>query len=268
MLTSIGTSSSWRREGSEELVKPLIVTYHSIGEGPRPLCIEPELFSHHVARFAAHGLTVLTVSELADRLRRGDLPDRSLAITFDDGFADTVEVAAPILRTHGFRATVFCISDFVGRTNDWPSQPASAPRLPLASVADLRVLVDDGWEIGAHTVDHPSLDTLADPELERQLRSSRNALQDMLSVSVSSFAYPYGHAVGAAEPHLEAAGYRAACTSRAARVGVDDCPYRLPRLDAHYVRSPALLDLALSRRLGVGYLTARRVGARARRLVR
>jgi len=248
-------------------VRPLIIAYHSIGEGPRPLCLEPRLFARHVESFAAHRLEALTVSELADGLRRGVLPERALAITFDDGFADTVEVAAPILRAHAFRATVFCISDFVGKTNDWPSQPASAPRLPLASAAALKTLVDDGWEIGAHTVDHPSLDTLSDAETDRQLRVSREALQDLLRVAVTSFAYPYGHVTPSAGAHLEATGYRAACTSRAARVGPDDDPYLLPRLDAHYVRSPRLLELALDRALGDGYLAVRRTGARARRLL-
>lgn len=246
--------------------RALILTYHVIGAGPPPLCIDPQLFARHVEVIAASGATVLTVSALADALRAGTLPERAVAITFDDGFADTVEIAAPLLRAHGLPATVFCVSGFVGSTNDWPSQPPAAPRRPLASAAALESLVGDGWEIGAHGVDHAPLDELNGPDLRIQLERSRDELERLLAVSVRAFAFPYGRLPRDAASMLATTGYVAGCTTSIATVRIGTEPRLLPRVDAHYLRHPRLLRRCLGSG-GSPYLATRRAGAALRRAV-
>ncbi len=247
--------------------RALVLTYHSIAEGPAPLCIEPGLFARHVEVIAASGATAMTVSGLAEALRAGTLPDRVVAITFDDGFADTAEVAAPLLRAHGLPATVFCVSGFVGGANDWPSQPPAAPRRPLASAAALESLVGDGWEIGAHGVDHAPLDELDGADLRMQLERSRDDLERLLAVPVQAFAFPYGRLPPDAAAVLAATGYAAGCTTTVATVRSDTDPRLLPRVDAHYLRRPRLLGACLGSG-GSPYLASRRAGAALRRAVR
>ena len=185
-------------------------------------------------------------------------------MTFDDGFADTSAVALPILERHGLRATVFCVSGYVGASNDWPSQARSAPRLPLASAAALGLLRDAGWEIGAHGVDHEPLDRLARADVELQLRGSRETLEALLGTPVRSFAFPYGATPSLCGETLRRAGYLAACTTEIALTRADTSPLALPRVDAHYVRTPRLLARVL-RGQAPGYLRSRRAAAGTRR---
>lgn len=73
----------------------------------------------HASRFDAlvgtlvHFFNVLPMDEALSRLRAGTLPTRSVAITFDDGYADNYTIACPILIKHGVKATFFVASGFL-----------------------------------------------------------------------------------------------------------------------------------------------------------
>jgi peptidoglycan/xylan/chitin deacetylase (PgdA/CDA1 family) len=83
----------------------LILTYHAVERGPAPLCVDPGLFREHLDVLAGAGAAVLTVSQVAEAVRGGALPERAVAITFDDGFAGVAEHAAEALAERGMRAT-------------------------------------------------------------------------------------------------------------------------------------------------------------------
>ena len=170
----------------------LILTYHAIEEGPAPLCIDPPLFAEHVAVIADSGADILTVSELAEALASGRLPECAVAITFDDGCASVVEHATPVLDAHGLRATVFAVAGRVGGANDWPTQASWVPPLRLATGEQLAGLVGRGWEVGSHGVDHAPLDHLDEAAARREIVESRHLLEDMVGVVVTAFAWPYG----------------------------------------------------------------------------
>lgn len=241
----------------------MVLTYHAIEEGPPPLCMPLALFEHHVATLVEARATFLTVSELAGALRRGELPDRAVAITFDDGCASVLSNAAPVLARHGVAATVFAVSGHLGGSNDWPTQPDSAPRLELLGADDLAGLAGRGWEIGSHTVTHPPLAGLSPEALDRELCESRTALAATVDGPVTSFAYPYGSIPAGAAGALAAAGYDAGCGSTLERVDGGSDPLALPRLEMHYLRRPDRLRAVLARE--TTYLRLRRAGARARR---
>ena len=184
------------------------------------------------------------------------MPELAVAITFDDGYASVADAAAG----KGIAGTVFCVAGRLGAWNDWPSQPASTPRLRLADPRRLRELASAGWEIGSHGLDH---NVLVDGS---EFAASRRRLEDEVGVSVRSFAFPYGIVPPGATAELARAGYEAGCTTRLA-VADDGCdPFALPRVDAHYLRRPAVLEAVLAGRLDL-YLRARARGARIRRLV-
>ena len=244
----------------------LVLTYHAIARGPAPLCIDPPLFAEQLDRIVASGATTLTVSEVAAALRAGTLPARVIGLTFDDGFASVVEVAAPLLAERGLRATVFCVADHVGGSSDWASQPPSIPRLPLADADALSTLAAAGWEIGSHGLSHEPLIRLAPERRRHELEASRLKLEDMIGVSVCAFAYPYGAVTATSEVELRTAGYSAACTTRIAPLGPSTNALALPRVDAHYLGRGTVLTAVIEGRAR-GYLSARRLAARVRRIV-
>ena len=170
----------------------LILTYHAVEEGPAPLCLAPALFRSHLDAFEELGVSTLTVSGLAEALRDGTLPDRAVAITFDDGCASAVRTAAPSLAERGMAATFYCVAGHLGGWNDWPTQPASAPRLALAEADELRELAQLGFEIGAHGNDHVPLGNAGADVARREVERSKQVLEDATGRAVRSFAYPYG----------------------------------------------------------------------------
>jgi peptidoglycan/xylan/chitin deacetylase (PgdA/CDA1 family) len=245
----------------------LILTYHAVERGPAPLCVEPELFREHLDVLADAGATTLTVSELAGGLRAGRLPERAVAITFDDGFRSVAENAAPLLAERGQRATVYAVAGSLGRENDWPTQHEDAPRRPLLSAEQLTELADAGVEVGSHGVEHAPMAHVDEAGARDEVVRSKELLEDLLSRAVTTYAYPYG---ASPLPHAERLvrdTYEAACGTRLATVTASADPYDLPRVDSHYVRRPELLRRALEGSLR-GYLFVRRAGASSRRMAR
>ncbi len=246
--------------------RAFVLTYHAIAPGPPPLYVGADLLARHLDCIVDSGAAVLTVSELAGRLGAGALSGCTVALTFDDGFASVATVAAPLLAARGLKGTVFCVSGHIGGVSGWPSQPSSAPRLPLADAEVLRDLAAAGWEIGSHSVGHEPLGGQSHDVVHHELAESRRALEHAVDAIVTSLAWPYGSVPQGARAILEETGYDAACSTEIARVGPGTSPLALPRIDAHYLRRPAVLAALLAGRLP-GYLGARRMLASARRQV-
>ena len=190
-----------------------------------------------------------------------------MAITFDDGLASVAHTAAPLLVERGLTATVFCVAGYLGRTSDWPTHRSGRPVLPLAGARELEELVRAGFEIGSHGMEHAPLVGSDHVQLRHEVIGSRAALEQVLGVAVPSFAFPYGAGPSEAARSLVSETYSAACSARLGYVRRDADLVALPRVDAHYVRNPQRLRAALDGSLTT-YLTARRVAARARRMVR
>ena len=246
--------------------RAIVLTYHAVEKGPQPLCLDPDLFRAHLDVFAEADAHTLTVSGLAAALAKGALPDRAVAITFDDGAASVAESAAPLLSEHGATATVFCVAGYLGGVNDWPTQPANASRFALASAARLRELAGAGFEIGSHGFEHAPLATRNEALLRREIIDSKAALEDLVGTDVRSFAYPYGARSKLARAMVRAT-YDAACTTLFAFAQVDADTAEVPRIDAHYIRTAELMRRLLSGHFPLE-LHARRVARGARRLVR
>jgi peptidoglycan/xylan/chitin deacetylase (PgdA/CDA1 family) len=246
--------------------RALILTYHAIEPGPAPLCIDPALFAAHLDCLVEAKVRVVTLDRLLRDLRAGQPTERAVALTFDDGFASAVHHALPLLTARGFPATVFCVAGHLGRDNDWPTQSARVPRLALADAATLASVAGDRVEIGSHGIEHAPLGSVSDEVVRREIADSRATLEDAVGTPVRWFAHPYGLAPGPQARGWLEATYVGACSSelRPLQAGAD--PFALPRIDAHYLRRPALLRRVLDG--SDVYLHARRAGSRLRRRLR
>ena len=245
----------------------LILTYHAVEAGPPPLCVDPDLFREHVDTLVDSGARALTLSELAAAARRDDIPERAVAITFDDGCASVARTAAPLLTERGLRATVFCVSGHLGGVTDWPTQPASVPVFELATAAELEELASMGIEIGSHGVEHFPLAFASEQRARDELLASKDALEQAVRAPVLSFAYPYGSPPSPSARALLREAYSAACGTRLGIMRRDSDILSLPRIDVHYLRRPELLGRAVTGGLRA-YLRARALGARARRMLK
>jgi len=110
---------------------PLILTYHSISSGPPPLSVSPQLFKEQI-EWLKDNAEVVPFSRLVDAITGGfSLAPRTIAITFDDGYADFYHYAAPVLRRAQFSATVFLPTQFCARTSSWAGQSDEMNRQPI-----------------------------------------------------------------------------------------------------------------------------------------
>lgn len=251
-----------------------ILMYHEVAARPDTvsrLAVPPAAFAAQLAALAAAGFTTVTASALAAALAgEAELPGRPVAITFDDGFADFHSAALPVLQRYGFTATVFVTTGWVeGATT--PAVPRPGRMLSWRQVAEA---ASAGVEIGAHSHTHPQLDQLRAPELARELRISKELLEDRLGRPVPGTAYPFGYSSRRVRQAAQAAGYRYACA--VANSLPDPAPdlFALPRLTVRRSTGPGTfgqlirgehipLVFARDRALTKGWAVVRRVRSAA-----
>jgi peptidoglycan/xylan/chitin deacetylase (PgdA/CDA1 family) len=143
----MATAAGWARRAP---VFP-ILTYHRVNDHRDPFfgAMPTRIFERQVQHLARH-YVVLPVEELVDRMAAGTAPRNAAAITFDDGYRDTLTHAAPILASYGVPATVFLATGFIGTAEvPWYDRLATAFKLsPRASVT-----TPSGQELQLETLD-------------------------------------------------------------------------------------------------------------------
>ena len=205
------SSAVYRTIGARGLT---IIGWHRVDGVSAGLSTGVDDFRRHLDVLEAWGATVLPLEEAVARLHAGTLPDRAVALTFDDGYASVVETAWPILRERGMPATMFVVSGYL--TGDlrfgWDQHEPHDDRHRLVRSDELRCVADDGFDIGSHTVSHPWLPGLDADEVKRELVDSRVALEELLDRPIHTLAYPTGGWSPAVRATAGEAGYRVAIT--------------------------------------------------------
>jgi peptidoglycan/xylan/chitin deacetylase (PgdA/CDA1 family) len=113
-----------------------------------------------------------------------------------------------------------------------------------------------GVRIGCHTVTHPRMSRLREPEIERELAGSQSAIEDRIGRAVETFAYPYGECTPAVK-RAAASRFRIACGVRFAFLPRNADCVDLPRLDVYYLRS-GIWFRSLKAPYGAAYVASRR----------
>jgi peptidoglycan/xylan/chitin deacetylase (PgdA/CDA1 family) len=222
----------------------IVVVFHRIAEAPEwdSLSVGVKTFARYCEFFARH-FRVVPLGEIVDRLADGRCLDRQLAITFDDGYRDNFENAAPILERLALPATFFVVSDWIGTAVIpwWDRQQGF--RHPLMTWEQIRTLHQRGFEIGGHTRTHADLGSLSGDRATEEISGARRELQERLGTTVDLFALPYGHPDNLADANralVKAAGFRCCCwCSGGVNPGGTD-PFQLARIPiSGWYASPA-----------------------------
>ncbi len=240
-----------------------ILTYHSVDRSGSPISVTPESFRSHVEWLAASGVPVVALPDLLA------LPDgaHAVALTFDDALASIATEAAPLLAAHRFPATVFVVSQHVGRDNRWGR--VADPNIPVERVLDwheLARLGEQGFSIGAHTRRHPDLTRCGSAELADELAGSAEEISSALGARPTAFAYPFGR-FNRNVAQAAADSFAIACTTEFRLITATTPPAEVPRLDAWYFRDGNGLSRWGTRRLHAS-IAIRDVLRRARRVLR
>jgi peptidoglycan/xylan/chitin deacetylase (PgdA/CDA1 family) len=198
-----------------------VLLYHSVNDHPgaaeRPYAVSRSSFAAHADAVTASGRRAVTISSLAAAIRNGlPLSARALAITFDDGYEDTLEAVEALLDRE-LPSTVYVTSGEVGGRN-------RLTHSQLAQLADI-----PGVEIGAHAVRHRRLDELGDHELADEVRISKAQLEELTGKPIRSFSYPHGAYDRRVRRAVIAAGYHSAVAVKNALSHDGDDPFAIAR---------------------------------------
>mgnify|MGYP000904118729 FL=1 len=212
---------------------PRVLMYHMVsphrpGAKFNGLRVTPERFETQLAWLKREGWHFFTVSELWKQW--DTLPAKSVAITFDDGYADNLHDALPLLEKYDAKATIYMVVDRHER--DWSTakkahhNTGELAREPKLSDAELQRLVASGRiEIGSHTLTHINMRATVADDKRRELAESRSLLQAQTGQAVASFAYPFGIYGDEDVALAREAGYTTAVTT------IDGIDARTPRPD-------------------------------------
>lgn len=215
----------------------------------RRFTLNPLLFAAHMAYLAREGYRTCTVSEFVG-LRRsgcGELPEKTVLLTFDDAFADFYTAALPILRQHALAATLYIPTRYVGASSRWLRAEGETDRSML-TWAQLREIASSGVECAAHSHTHPQLDRIPARQVAEEVFRPKQVLEDRLQIPVGSFAYPFGYYNRFVRQAVEDAGYSSACAVNDLTSTARDDDLLLPRLTVSAVTDVSALTRLLEGR--------------------
>lgn len=173
-------------EVSEKQIRVPVFLYHYIeyvkdDPGRQKLTIPPNILTAQIETLKDTGYTFITPNDLMDGLSdKIKLPEKLIILTFDDGYMDFYTDVFSILQKEQVKAVAYIVPNFLNRPNYmFTFQLQEIAKSPLV-------------EIGAHTMDHIWLKGISKETAKYEISQSRKTLQDLLHLTVNSFAYPYG----------------------------------------------------------------------------
>lgn len=224
-----------------------ILTYHSIDESGSVISTRPDVFRRQLKFLADSGYKNIALSDLSATLKNGNvLPPRTVVLTFDDGFQNFYTDAFPILSEHNFTATVFLVTDFCGKYNEWAGNPPELPRSKLLSWEEICEMNRYGIDFGSHTRTHPDLTKLDVRQIKSEMAESKMVIEDGLGRKVETFAYPFGR-FNKEIKQIARENFTSACSTNLGKVRPDSDFISLNRLDSYYLRNPRLLKMLSTR---------------------
>jgi peptidoglycan/xylan/chitin deacetylase (PgdA/CDA1 family) len=185
-----------------------ILTYHRFAETCKsPLCMPKSKFELQMRYLKENGYHVIAAEELlAFMAYRQGLPKKSVLITMDDGYRSAYDIAYPVLKKHGFTATLFIYTNFVGVSK-------------MAITWDqLKEMQAAGFTIGSHTIYHSDLTKPKEGETEQEfiarvkeeLQGSKKIIDQKLGQNTYFLAYPFGYYDQRSIQMAREAGYKIA----------------------------------------------------------
>ena len=169
----------------------VVLQYHHVStETPASTSTSPERFLMHLEYLESNGFEILPLQQLVDALEAGkSLPDKTAAITFDDGYISIYETAWPLLKERGWPFTVFI-----------NTEPHDQRKSLFMSWDQLRELHKGGATIANHTVSHPYLLNLQDGQDQNQWKAwvrdeisrAQSRIETEMGEAPMLLAYPFG----------------------------------------------------------------------------
>lgn len=214
-----------------------IVLYHRVAgvkSDPHQLSVSPENFREQI-KFLKENFRIVPLVQLVQAVRGKKLKNNTMAITFDDGYADNLYNALPILQEYGVPATMFLTAGCVGqnKTFFWDENTPQEDRGRPMTLDEVKTLSKARIvEIGGHTINHLKLAKIAENKQFNEISEGKRIIEEMVGFLLLSFAYPFGGKDSFNKTTIELvkkAAFHYACANIHERVTNRSDIYALPR---------------------------------------
>ena len=201
--------------------------YHSIGRNNIFSTVSPEDFERQMNFLKKRDYNVIGLKDLVDILEQErEIPQKTIVLTFDDGYSDNFIFAWPVLKRCNFPASIFLTTGWVGsfcpkknneqiRMLDW----LQIDKMAKSGLIDFQ----------PHTINHPKLADITLEEVEKEIIGSQKTIAECLNSSPQLFAYPYGSYNQQVIALLKERGFRGAVTIKSGRVTIKDGLFEIRR---------------------------------------
>lgn len=207
-----------------------ILMYHSVGEPmeKHSLNVSQEAFEKQMAFLSWHRYNVISLLDLAQLLRdKKKIPPKTVVITFDDGYENNYTKAFPILKKYKLPATIFLVSNFLGK-----EEVLYGHNFQFMTAKMAREMSESGLiTFGAHSENHVYLPDISDEKiLHREIYGVKEDLERILGKPIYAFCYPIGGYTPEIEKEVRRAGYLVAVTTLPKRGFAHNDIYALKRV--------------------------------------
>jgi peptidoglycan/xylan/chitin deacetylase (PgdA/CDA1 family) len=200
---------AWQRAGAMPIV---VLFYHRVADtNLTDWTISRSGFAAQMDWLQKH-FELLSMDQVHHRLQSGFNERPAVAITFDDGYAENMDFALPLMAERKIPCMYYVTTSFVLNQTFFPHDEALNLRLQPNSVSDLKQILAWGLDIGSHTRTHADIGQVTDSQqLHAELAGSRRELMNLLGVSIDHFAFPFGQVANITSASLQVArnaGYK------------------------------------------------------------
>jgi peptidoglycan/xylan/chitin deacetylase (PgdA/CDA1 family) len=254
LYRSIGEASATigARNGADDRLLRVLM-YHKVNDGPlAPLTVPVSQFDEQMSQLRELDYNVVDLDAVLAHYGAGaPLPSRPVLITFDDGYRDNLENAAPVLERHGYPSVIFVPIAYLDDSQPLPHEERFALQGRQNRTVDWGALAEleaAGVRVESHGISHRPLTELQLDEAAREITLSKLRLEERLGRPVRAFAYVKGSEAHFRPVHLglvAQAGYEVAFTSVSGLNAPHTDPMRLHRYNVEPY-APRTFELVLA----------------------
>lgn len=233
---------------------PIFMYHHVNPNRDDMVTVSPDTFEAHLQHIRHAGYKTLSLDDVVSFLSEGgQAPEKSLVLTFDDGYLDNYIYAFPLLKRYGLKATIFAVTGWLDAATEkgvdrdalleeYKRKPATHDEAKKAiERGDVHRIIMD-WtmaremqeagvcEFYSHTLTHRNCDALGEDELKAELKGSRDAVERNLNRPCPYLCWPRGRFSQAAVATAKEAGYTGLLTTQLGVVKKGEDPFTLKRI--------------------------------------
>lgn len=212
-----------------------VLFYHRVADiTPNAWTMPTAMFARQIRWLKEH-FDVVDLTEAQRRIGSGKNDRPTVAITFDDGYAENMQFAVPLLLKENIPFTYFVSTNHVFGNRPFPHDKAAGRPLAPNTLSQLREMAAAGVEIGAHNRNHIHLGVVSVDVMEDEIVGSKHDLEQALEREVRYFAFPYGQPADLSTAAFQIAyqaGYHGVCSAHGGYNFPGDDPFYLRRIHA------------------------------------